>query len=217
MVREIGQSMSLSHTSYQLIKSREAIVIDVRDPSEFATGHIEGSISLPFSEKGINERLSALINQGTKVVILASASQQSESASQQLSDGTFQVVDIIDDIDIALSKLEATALVTPEVSLDDLTGSNRDTSMLVLDVREPIEWEMGHVPGALLISLGTLRDHINEIPSHNKIAVICEAGLRSSTAASILESSGFTNVANVPDGTGGYRNAGLPLEYYSDE
>jgi hydroxyacylglutathione hydrolase len=200
-----------------LIKSREAIVIDVRDPSEFATGHIEGSISLPFSEKGINERLSALINQGTKVVILASASQQSESASQQLSDGTFQVVDIIDDIDIALSKLEATALVTPEVSLDDLTGSNRDTSMLVLDVREPIEWEMGHVPGALLISLGTLRDHINEIPSHNKIAVICEAGLRSSTAASILESSGFTNVANVPDGTGGYRNAGLPLEYYSDE
>jgi hydroxyacylglutathione hydrolase len=217
VVREIGQSMSLSHTSYQLIKSREAIVIDVRDPSEFATGHIEGSISLPFSEKGINERLSALINQGTKVVILASASQQSESASQQLSDGTFQVVDIIDDIDIALSKLEATALVTPEVSLDDLTGSNRDTSMLVLDVREPIEWEMGHVPGALLISLGTLRDHINEIPSHNKIAVICEAGLRSSTAASILESSGFTNVANVPDGTGGYRNAGLPLEYYSDE
>ncbi|PZC49634.1 MAG: hydroxyacylglutathione hydrolase [Chloroflexi bacterium] len=200
-----------------MIKSREAIVIDVRDPSEFATGHIEGSISLPFSEKGINERLSALINQGTKVVILASASQQSESASQQLSDGTFQVVDIIDDIDIALSKLEATALVTPEVSLDDLTGSNRDTSMLVLDVREPIEWEMGHVPGALLISLGTLRDHINEIPSHNKIAVICEAGLRSSTAASILESSGFTNVANVPDGTGGYRNAGLPLEYYSDE
>ena len=217
MVREIDQSMSLSHKSYKLIKNKEAIVIDVRDPSEFATGHIEGSISLPFSEKGINERLSALINQGTKVVILASASQQSESASQQLSNGTFQVIDIIDDIDIALSKLGATALVTPEVSLDDLTDSNRDTSMLVLDVREPIEWEMGHVPGALLISLGTLRDRINEIPSHNKIAVICEAGLRSSTAASILESSGFTNVANVPDGTGGYRNAGLPLEYYSDE
>ena len=209
--------MSVSPTSYELIKNGGAIVIDMRVPYEFARGHLEGSISLPFSEKGIKERLSALMSQGTKVVLLAGASEQSESASQQLSDGTFQVIDIIDDIDIALSALKTIALVTPEVSLDDLTGSNRDTSMLVLDVREPIEWEMGHIPGALLISLGALRDRIKEIPSHNKIAVICEAGLRSSTAASILESSGFTNVANVPDGTGGYRNAGLPLEYYSGE
>ena len=92
-----------------------------------------------------------------------------------------------------------------------------DDNVLILDVREPIEWEMGHVPGALLISLGDLREKINDVPSDKRIVVICEAGIRSSSAASVLLLEGFSNVAHVPEGTAGYRNAGLDLEFYTPQ
>ena len=86
--------------------------------------------------------------------------------------------------------------------------------LTVLDVREPIEWEMGHVPEATLISLGELHNRTIELPRDSKVAVICEAGIRSSTAVSFLKSIGFSSIVNVPDGTGGYRAAGFPLFYF---
>ncbi|MDA1097044.1 MAG: rhodanese-like domain-containing protein, partial [Chloroflexi bacterium] len=76
-----------------------------------------------------------------------------------------------------------------------------------------VEWELGHVPGALLISLGELRDRIAEVPRDRELAIICEAGVRSSMAASLLESLGYQRLVHALEGTAGYRNAGLPLEY----
>ena len=81
----------------------------------------------------------------------------------------------------------------------------------MISVTKVVEWEMGHIPGALLVSLGSLTEHLDDIPRDACIAVICEAGIRSSTAASLLLACGFSTVANVPVGTAGYRNAGLPL------
>ena len=100
--------------------------------------------------------------------------------------------------------------------MQELARSPQADNTTVLDVREPIEWEMGHVPGAVLISLGSLRRQIHVVPRHGRIVVICEAGIRSSTAASVLQAEGFPKVANVSEGTGGYRRAGLPLEYPQD-
>ncbi|MBI4235874.1 MAG: rhodanese-like domain-containing protein, partial [Chloroflexi bacterium] len=83
----------------------------------------------------------------------------------------------------------------------------------VLDVRESLEWEMGHVPGALLVSLGDLRARLGELDRSRPTLVICEAGVRSSTGASLLQAAGFAHVANVVEGTAGYRNAGYPLQH----
>jgi rhodanese-related sulfurtransferase len=73
------------------------------------------------------------------------------------------------------------------------------------------------VPGALLISLGTLRGALPAVPRDQPIVTICEAGVRSSTAASILEAAGFTAVAHVPAGSSGYRRSGLRLEFPTAE
>ena len=107
--------------------------------------------------------------------------------------------------------------ILAEVSVRQLAGAVPGGDTVVLDVREPIEWEMGHVPGAFLISLGTLRERLHELPLEAGITVICEAGIRSSSAASILQAEGFAGVVNVPEGTGGYRRAGLPLQFSEDD
>ena len=106
--------------------------------------------------------------------------------------------------------------ILAEVSVRQLAGAVPGGDIVVLDVREPIEWEMGHVPGAFLISLGTLRERLHELPLEAGITVICEAGIRSSSAASILQAEGFDGVSHVPEGTGGYRRAGLNLAFSED-
>ena len=98
-----------------------------------------------------------------------------------------------------------------EVAVEELPSLSDDST--VVDVREPMEWATGHVPGALLIPLGKLRESVSTIPRRGRVIAICEAGVRSCTAASILEAAGFADVAHVPAGSSGYRRSGLPLAF----
>jgi len=199
--------------AWALVQSGDATVVDLGTPGGFADKHPKGAISLPFSDKGLGERLSSVLAAGTDIILLTESAEHAKSASAQLVGSPFPLVGVIeggrDDWHLAGLPVERLA----QIKVDDLADLAASREMVVLDVREPLEWETGHVPGAELISLGSLRHHIQSLPRHVPIAVICEAGLRSSTGASILQAEGFPDVANVPEGTGGYRRAGLPLQY----
>ncbi|HPO07588.1 MAG TPA: rhodanese-like domain-containing protein [bacterium] len=70
---------------------------------------------------------------------------------------------------------------------------------IFLDVREPAEYENGHIVGSILMPWfgGVLQERWNELPVDKLIIVYCSAGSRSASAASFLESKGFTRVANM--------------------
>jgi hydroxyacylglutathione hydrolase len=191
--------------------------VDLREPSEFARGHPKGALSLPYSEKGLEDRLGVLLQPGSPVVLLAEAPGQAQSAVLQLQESAFPVVGVVGGSMMAWSDSDLPLEIMAEVSVRQLAGAVPGGDTVVLDVREPIEWEMGHVPGAFLISLGSLRERLHELPLEAGITVICEAGIRSSSAASILQAEGFAGVVNVPEGTGGYRRAGLPLQFSEDD
>ena len=203
--------------AWELVQMGEALIVDLREPSEFARGHPKGALSLPYSEKGLADRLGVLLQPGSPVVLLAEAPGQAQSAVLQLQESAFPVVGVVGGSMIAWSDSDLPLEIMSEVSVRQLAGAVPGGDTVVLDVREPIEWEMGHVPGAFLISLGTLRERLHELPLEAGITVICEAGIRSSSAASILQAEGFAGVVNVPEGTGGYRRAGLPLKFSEDD
>ena len=203
--------------AWELVQMGEALIVDLREPSEFARGHPKGALSLPYSEKGLEDRLGVLLQPGSPVVLLAEAPGQAQSAVLQLQESAFPVVGVVGGSMIAWSDSDLPLEIMSEVSVRQLAGAVPGGDTVVLDVREPIEWEMGHVPGAFLISLGTLRERLHELPLEAGITVICEAGIRSSSAASILQAEGFAGVVNVPEGTGGYRRAGLPLQFSEDD
>ncbi len=114
--------------------------------------------------------------------------------------------------------VDSSALQTlEEVSTSGLGERLRQPDMTILDVREPVEWETGHLPGATLIRLADLRSRLHELRRDAPVLVICEAGVRSSSAASILQQAGFPRVSNVLDGTAGCRKAGLALQYPTTE
>jgi rhodanese-related sulfurtransferase len=74
-----------------------------------------------------------------------------------------------------------------------------------------MEYQSGHIPGALTSPLG---QDVNRLSMNRDepTAVICAGGYRSSAAASLLESVGFNNLLNVTGGTSAWVNAGYPLE-----
>jgi rhodanese-related sulfurtransferase len=82
----------------------------------------------------------------------------------------------------------------------------------LLDVREPWEYQAGHVPGARLIPLAELEDRVNEVPRDQPILAICHSGQRSLAAAGYLLDLGYTSVSNVDGGTAAWIERGYPVE-----
>ena len=56
-------------------------IVDVRGPSDFARGHLKGALNLPFSQKGLAQRLSDLVPQGSCVVLIVEDMDQAESGN----------------------------------------------------------------------------------------------------------------------------------------
>jgi sulfur-carrier protein adenylyltransferase/sulfurtransferase len=71
---------------------------------------------------------------------------------------------------------------------------------ILLDVREPFEFEMARIDGASLIPLGELPARWQELDREKEIFVFCHSGVRSDRAAEFLRSAGFGKVANVAGG-----------------
>lgn len=62
----------------------------------------------------------------------------------------------------------------------------------LVDCRRPSEWEIGHLPGAVLIPLDEIADRTGELDPGRPVLVYCHHGVRSINAAMILESAGFS-------------------------
>ena len=79
----------------------------------------------------------------------------------------------------------------------------------VVDVREPAEWEHGHIPGARLMSLGTLRTARGKVKG--SVLFVCSRGMRSQTAARLAAEHGVRSVYSLAGGMNSWVNAGLPV------
>jgi rhodanese-related sulfurtransferase len=71
---------------------------------------------------------------------------------------------------------------------------------VLLDVREPWEWELCHLPGAILIPMSELPARLAELNKQAETVVICHHGIRSFHAARYLETVGFDDVVNLSGG-----------------
>lgn len=71
---------------------------------------------------------------------------------------------------------------------------------MVLDVREPPEWELGTLPEAVQISMSELVGRMDELPKGRAILCVCRSGNRSHQVARFLSLSGFERVANMGGG-----------------
>lgn len=88
---------------------------------------------------------------------------------------------------------------------DGLTGEPRRQPLL-LDVREPWEYERCHLSASLLLPMQTVPARLAELDADADIVVICHHGVRSRQVGSFLESRGFRSIYNLTGGIDAWAN-----------
>ena len=95
-----------------------------------------------------------------------------------------------------------------KIAQDEATGGGQPVE--IVDVREPWEYAEGHLPGARLVPLASVPQHLHDLPRDRPVYLVCHVGGRSAQAAQYLEQRGVDAV-NVDGGTAEWESAGYPL------
>jgi rhodanese-related sulfurtransferase len=101
--------------------------------------------------------------------------------------------------------------VSDSGSLEHVTAAEAiersNAGALLIDVREQWEWDAVHAPQATHIPMGTLTEHVDELPEGDAVLIICHSGGRSLTVASALAEAGYRAV-NVLGGMSAWEQSG---------
>ena len=186
---------------------RGALLVDVREPADFALGHVPGTLNVPLGKSFLIWAGSVLPDD--RDVVLLSAPRDrglAERAAHELS------LIGIDRVLGALAPERISDLTSPLSTLESVgapaVGPGAAAGRILLDVRNRSEWDEGHIPGAQLIPLAELTARLEELRGVGAIAVHCQGGSRSAVAASVLQAAGFTDVVNVDGGYAAWLRAG---------
>jgi molybdopterin/thiamine biosynthesis adenylyltransferase/rhodanese-related sulfurtransferase/molybdopterin converting factor small subunit len=102
------------------------------------------------------------------------------------------------------------AAAPPVTNADALTSTelkaelDRGDTVVIVDVREPQEFQINRLPGSILIPLGDLPKRYVELDPNANIVTQCKSGVRSAKAQDLLRSKGFTKVRNLTGGVLGW-------------
>ena len=111
---------------------------------------------------------------------------------------------------VAPHQLAAAAAASAPTSMDALTARelkaelDRGDQVVIIDVREPQEFQINRLPGSVLIPLGDLPKRYVELDPNANIVTQCKSGMRSAKAQDFLRSKGFTRVRNLTGGVLGW-------------
>ncbi|QID16963.1 sulfurtransferase [Nitrogeniibacter mangrovi] len=75
---------------------------------------------------------------------------------------------------------------------------------ILLDVREPWEYDICHIEGSVLMPMASVPARADELDPQSELVVICHHGGRSMQVAMFLEQRGFSNVINLAGGVAGW-------------
>lgn len=88
--------------------------------------------------------------------------------------------------------------------------STPTTNVILLDVREPEEWDAGNAPRARSLPMSQLSERVTELPQDTQIICVCHLGGRSAAVSAALNRAGFDAV-NLSGGMAAWQAAGLPV------
>jgi glyoxylase-like metal-dependent hydrolase (beta-lactamase superfamily II)/rhodanese-related sulfurtransferase len=185
-----------------------AALIDTRSPESYASGHLRGSVNVGLDGR-FAEYAGDVVRPGQQVVLLGDTGRGTEAKVRLARIGFDAVAGAVDDVERALADRPELAVPARRLPARDVAGwLADDPEVQVVDVRSPGEVaDTGTLPGARLIPLPQLLDHVDELDPAAPTVVYCAGGYRSSIAASSLRAHGFATVADLIGGYGAWAAA----------
>jgi len=212
---EITQRPLAIHEALQHFQ-RGAALLDTRPKADYVLKHIPGGAHLEADDQ-LSNRIGFVLPPDVPVVLLLSDPADYRRIVFSLARVGYE--NVVGYLDATLEAWEAQGLPIASGDIRDLEPKELSALLqaddgnrpVVIDVREPWEYQQGHVPEAVLIPLGELAARVGELDPKQPVAVICASGNRSRSAAAFLGQKNFGTIYNVRGGTAGWRRAGLPL------
>jgi len=200
----------MTTTAFLMARAAGALVVDARDPHEFAAGHVRGSLNVP-ADGRFAETVGMVVEPSRPVLVIAAPGREEEVVVRLARIGFDQVTGYLREPENAVREIADAAPAGQVVPASRITTSQlRDAIArkpeqggppVVLDVRNTGERALGAIDGSLHIPLAELTRRLTEVPADRPVVVHCAGGYRSSVAASALRAAGFTDVSDL---LGGY-------------
>ncbi|MEO3781987.1 TSUP family transporter [Actinocorallia sp. B10E7] len=189
-----------------------AVVIDARDPQEFAAGHLVGSINVP-ADGRFAEQAGMVVEPGKEIVVIAPEGREEETITRLARIGLDTAVGYLADPEDALTSAPDQVAKAARITFAELGEALESAEPpLLIDVRNVGELENGKIEGSVNIPLAELPKRLDEAPAGRRIVVHCAGGARSSVAASLLRRAGRPEVSDLLGGYGAWAAAHAPAD-----
>jgi hydroxyacylglutathione hydrolase len=187
-----------------------ALILDTRDPQEFAKGFIPSSINIGLGGQ-FAPWVGALITDLQQPLLLIVDPDKAEEAITRLArvgyDSTIGYLQ--GGIAAWVSAGKETDTISSISVADFETLYQQDPLLKTLDVRKPGEYESGHLDFSLPRPLDYINDWTNEVKPGETYYIHCAGGYRSMIAASILKARGANQVIDIAGGYAAIKSSGL--------
>ncbi len=205
LLDEASMPAALTYAEAKERIANGAILLDGRDPEEFANGHLKGAINVGL-EGRYSEYAGSVIKPGTPIVLFVDPGHEIEGRNRLARIGFDTTVGFINEPYAVMLDNQDDTERASRLTAVDFDQRQRDVPNLqMVDVRNPGELESGSIEGAINIPVGQFPDRFQVLDPSKPTVVFCAGGYRSSVAASFLREAGFDDVSDLIGGFEAWR------------
>lgn len=189
-------------------------MLDTRSKEEYVKLHVPGAVHLEADDQ-LSNKISFILPPEVPLVLVVNDEYTFRQVVMSLARVGYE--NVIGYLAEGIQGWEAMGLPVTSGDIVNISPSELDAMLnnghhpVVIDVREPWEYQQGHIPGAQLIPLGSLAGKVDELDPEQPVAVVCASGNRSQSAAALLGQKGFTKVFNLVNGMYGWQQEGYQV------
>jgi hydroxyacylglutathione hydrolase len=186
-------------------------VIDTRRAAAFGARHVPGTLSVPLG-KQFSTWAGSVVPYGKPFWMIV----EDECAAKAVRDLAMIGLDECagyfppEAVEAWIRDHGGRASVA-EVAGDELEA-RRAAGAEIIDVRNPGEFDAGHIPGAVNLPLGRLAERLGDVPRDRPLVVHCQGGARASVAIGLLQARGFGEVGHLAGDFAQWAADGRPVE-----
>lgn len=174
----------------RVMEDEKTVVLDTRDASTFAGGHLPGSLLAPLN-RSFNTIAGSYIMEEERIVLVVEESRVKEAVLDLYRIGLDHVTGYLTPADIEEYVSGGGHLETLTLeSFDEIYDYIHNDAYQILDVRKDSEYQAGNVEGAHNIAHTRMHARRGELPEDKALVVHCQAGGRASVAAAYLKRKG---------------------------
>ncbi len=194
----------MSWEQVQVALASGALLVDGRDPVDFARGHLRGAINVGLAGR-YAEFAGSVVPVDADIVLFVEPGSELEAKNRLGRIGFDRVLGYVDEPFHVLQTRPDQVIVASRLTPTELRQRQEElTDLQVVDVRNPGEFALGAVPDAINIPVGQLPSRVAELDPQRPTVAYCAGGYRSSVAASVLRARGFADVSDVVGGYGAW-------------